>query len=108
MNITEKTRGKWTLLALEGRIDSQGAVDLDLALQAALADGKQYLLLDLRNVPYINSSGLRALADVLTQLQKDGGDLQLVDMHPKVKRVFEIIGFDNFFTIHETLETVPG
>jgi anti-anti-sigma factor len=47
---------------------------------------------------------LRTRADVLTIAREDGGDLRLASLNPKVQRVFQIIGFDKFFNIYDTLE----
>lgn len=104
MNITERDQNGITIFVLEGRVDSEGAVDLDLALQAASAANKYKLVLDMSQVRYINSAGLRTLADILTQSQQQNGDLKLVDLNPKVQRVFQIIGFDKFFNIYPTTE----
>jgi anti-anti-sigma factor len=104
MNITEREQQGVTIFVLEGRVDSEGAVDMDLALQAATAEGKYKLVLEMSQVRYINSAGLRTLADVLTQAKESGGNVCLVDLNPKVRRVFQIIGFDNFFDIYDSLD----
>jgi len=104
MNITEREQNGITVFALEGRVDSEGAVDMDLALQAATSEGKYKIILDMSQVRYINSAGLRTLADILTQTKENQGDLKLVDLHPKVQRVLQIIGFDEFFSIYATVE----
>lgn len=104
MNITEREQNGVTIFTLDGRVDSEGAVDLDLALQTATSEGKSKMILEMSQVRYINSSGLRTLADILTQNRKGGGDLKLVNLHPKVQRVFQIIGFDKFFSIYATVE----
>jgi len=104
MNITEREQNGVTIYSVEGRVDSEGAVDLDLTLQAATADGKHKMVLEMAEVRYINSAGLRTLADILTQNQKAGGDLKLVNLHPKVQRVFQIIGFERFFNIYESVD----
>jgi anti-sigma B factor antagonist len=105
MNITERDVHGISVYVLEGRIDTQGAVDLDLALQSAVAEGQHKMILDMADVRYINSSGLRTMADVLTKNKEAGGDLKLVAMNRKVVRVFRIIGFDKFFSIYDKLET---
>ncbi len=105
MNITERSENGITLFTLRGRIDTQGAVDLDLTLQAAVAEGKHKMVLDMAEVRYISSAGLRTLADVLTKNREADGDLKLVALDRKVLRVFRIIGFDKFFSIYDTLET---
>jgi anti-sigma B factor antagonist len=104
MNITEREQNGVTIFTLDGRVDSEGAVDLDLALQTATSEGKSKMVLVMSQVRYMNSSGLRTLADILTQNRKSGGDLKLVNLHPKVQRVFQIIGFDKFFSIYPTVE----
>jgi anti-sigma B factor antagonist len=104
MKINEREQNGIAIFDLEGRIDSEGAVDLDLALQTATDEGKYKLILDLSQVRYINSAGLRTLADILTQAKAHDGDLKLVDLNPKVKRVFQIIGFDKFFATYDTLK----
>jgi anti-anti-sigma factor len=104
MKVTERVEGEASVFILEGRVDTQGAVDLDLALQAAVSAGKHNMVLDMSEVKYISSAGLRTLADVLTKNKDAGGDLKLVALSPKVMRVFRIIGFDNFFSIYNTVE----
>jgi anti-sigma B factor antagonist len=104
MNITQSEKNGVTIFVLDGRVDSDGAVELDQALQTSTSEGKYHMILDMSAVRYINSAGLRTLADILTQNQANGGDLRLVDLNPKVQRVFQIIGFDKFFTTYATLE----
>jgi anti-anti-sigma factor len=104
MNILERDENGVTVFVLEGRIDTEGAVDMDLALQAAASEGQHKMVLDMAKVRYIGSAGLRTLADVLTKNKDAGGDLKLVALNPKVQRVFRIIGFDKFFSIYDALE----
>lgn len=103
MNITPIEENGITVFVLDGRIDSEGAIDLDLALQSTLAEGRYKMVLDMAKVRYLNSAGLRTLADILTQSRENGGDLRLAALNPKVQRVFQIIGFDKFFQIYENV-----
>jgi anti-sigma B factor antagonist len=104
IDIVERDENDVTVFVLDGRIDTQGAVDVDLALQAAVSEGRHKMVLDMAKVRYIGSAGLRTMADVLTKNQEQGGDLKLVALNPKVQRVFRIIGFDKFFSIYDTIE----
>ena len=104
MDIIERDENGVAVYVLEGRIDTAGAVDLDLALQAAAASGKNRMILDMSEVRYIGSAGLRTMADVLTKNQKAGGDLKLVALNRKVERVLRIIGFDKFFSIYDAVD----
>ena len=62
------------------------------------------MVLDMADVQYVSSAGLRTLANVLTQNREAGGDLKLVALGQRVTRIFRIIGFDSFFSIYDTLE----
>lgn len=100
MHINSRLDNGIMICVLEGRVDSTGASQMDEELQRALADGQYKIVLDMAGVTYINSAGLRTLADVLTQARGQEGDLRLVALSPKVERVFKIIGFDKFFATY--------
>jgi len=104
MNIKQQETKGVIVFTLDGRADSVGAGELTAALQGTAAEGKHKIVLDMANVHYINSAGLRTLADILTQTRNNGGDMRLVALNPKVERVFKIIGFDKFFDIYHTVE----
>jgi anti-anti-sigma factor len=103
-DIQERSQEGISIFTLGGRVDTEGAVNLDIQLHAALAEGKHKMVLDMSELRYINSAGLRTLADVLTQNKENGGDLKLVGLNPKIRRVFEIVGFNHFFSSYETVE----
>ena len=104
MNITQRVENGITVYVLEGRIDTQGSAELDDVLQTAVSESKHKMVLDMAEVSYISSSGLRTLADVVTKNREAGGDLKLVSVSRKVLRVLRIIGFDRFFSLYDTLE----
>ena len=104
MHISENEDGKVVIVSVEGRVDTESAVDVNTTLQNVVSSGKYNLVLDMSDVSYISSSGLRVLADILTRSRKAGGDLKLVGLSDKVLRVMQIIGFTQFFSMYETLE----
>jgi anti-sigma B factor antagonist len=104
MDLTERIENGITVFVLQGRIDTEGAMDMDLALQAAVLGGQHKIVLDMAGVRYISSAGLRTLADVVTKNRGAGGDLKLVALNQRVMRVFRIIGFDTLLAIYDTGE----
>ena len=104
MDIAERDQNGVTVFTLQGRVDTQGAVDMDMALEAAVAAGKNNMVLDMADVNYISSAGLRTLADVVTKNREAGGDLKLVAVNRKVLRVLRIIGFDRFFSLYDSVD----
>lgn len=108
MNIVERDEQGVTVFTLDGRVDTQGSVTMDQALQAAVGKGQYKMILDMTEVTYISSAALRSMADVLTKNKKAGGDLKLVALSSKILRVFRIIGFDKYFSLYDTLEAAQA
>ena len=71
-------------------------------LQSALSAGKHNMVVDMSEVEYISSAGLRALAAVHVRSRAEGGDMKLAGLNERVTRVFNIIGFDLLMSIHDT------
>ncbi len=104
MKISQRYEKDVTVYVLEGRVDSEGAIQLDDTLRAAVEAGETKIVLDMAEVQYMNSAALRTLADIITKTRDKGGDMKLAGLQPKVRRVLQIVGFDRFSSVHETLQ----
>jgi anti-sigma B factor antagonist len=82
-----------------GRLDSSSGQMLNTALNAQLDAGHHRLVIDMDEVNYISSGGLKVLIAAWRKAQALGGTIVLAGMQPKVYKVFEISGFDSLFTI---------
>jgi anti-anti-sigma factor len=89
---------------IDGRVDTDGAYQLEKRLNESIDNAHYELVLDLSQTNYLNSAGLRILADALTRCRQQGGNVKLAAPNIKVMRVLEIIGFDKFFEIFPTVE----
>ena len=104
MNITKRVENDIAVFAVEGRIDFVSVLQMDDALQTAISVGQHNMVLDMTEVQYINSAGLRTLAKALTRSRKSRGDLRLAALDPMVMLIFEMVGFDSLFKIYNTLQ----
>ena len=104
MEITQRVEGDITVVQPDGRIDTQAAEQLDQVLQAVLAGGNYRIVVDMSEVEYISSAGLRSLAAVLVKCRDEGGDMKLAALNERVTRVFKIIGFDLLMSVTDTPE----
>ena len=86
-------------VAPQGRLDAVTVPEFETVLDQSLAAGHLRLVVDLVDVTYVSSSGLRALLRARRQAQAGGGDVVLCDMNPRVREVFEMIGFTSLFRI---------
>lgn len=94
MNITLNRNGSELTVALEGRLDTLTAPDLEEQLEPEL-DDVQKLIFDLAGLEYISSAGLR----VLLAAQKEMDEMAVKNVGPAVMDVFEVTGFSDFLNI---------
>jgi len=92
-----------TLIAISGEIDFNAAPELRNALQSATKNAKK-LIVDLAQVPYMDSSGVAVLVETLQTQRRNGNQLILCNLQPKVVGIFEIARLDMVFTIVSDLE----
>ncbi len=97
MKITKKQDGSALVIALEGRLDTTTAPDLEKELKTSL-DGVTDLTLDLTNLDYISSAGLRVLLSAHKTMMKQG-QMKVTNASDIVKEVFDVTGFSDILTI---------
>lgn len=90
-----------TLVEVSGRVDSMNANQLGEALSHQLESGQTQLVLDLADVDYMSSAGLRELVIAYKKAQKRAGDVRLVQPSPRVREILEMAGLDSVFQIYE-------
>ena len=82
---------------IDGRIDATTAPQLEAELTSSLA-GMVNLILDLKNLTYISSAGLRVLLVAQKQMMKQGA-MRVINVCDAVMDVFEMTGFSDILTI---------
>ncbi len=90
------------MITLNGRFDSPAAPLFDAWFAEQDKPEISRYLLDLAEVPYITSAGLRSLLKLLKLLEGRGGKLVLCNVVSPVQDLFRIAGFAGFLTICET------
>lgn len=93
LTVDSRRTAEGPLLVPSGELDIDSAPVLDEALRRA-ADAETPVTVDLRELTFMDSTGLHLLVDAATRLERSGGSLTLVRGRPEVQRVFEITGLD--------------
>lgn len=97
MEIIKNTNGETLTLNIVGRLDTTTAPELENELKASL-DGVNDLVLDLVDLDYISSAGLRVLLAAQKIMNKQGS-MVIVNAKSEIMEVFEITGFTDILTI---------
>lgn len=99
-----ETADSMTVLPLDGRLDALLAPQVNAQAQQLIEAGTRYLIIDLEQVHFMSSSGLRILLIIRKELLALGGELRLAALQPQVREVFDITGFAQLFAIHATTD----
>ena len=97
MNIVRNKDGSKLTLALEGRLDTTTAPQLEAELKASL-DGVAELELDFEKLEYLSSAGLRVLLAAQKVMNKQGS-MVIRHVNETIHEVFEVTGFIDILTI---------
>jgi anti-sigma B factor antagonist len=94
-----------SLIRLNGRLDARTSLEVKAALQELLKDqGHRKIIIDLEEVPFIDSSGLAALVSGLRLARENKGDIVLSGAQSQAQIVFRLTMLDRIFAIHPTAE----
>ena len=97
MTITKTQNGTALEIALEGRLDTMTAPELETELNASLG-GAESLTLDFSKLDYISSAGLRVLLSAHKAMSTKGG-MKVKNVNEIVREVFDVTGFADILTI---------
>ena len=109
MTLTEREVGDVTILDLRGRLVlDDGDLLFRDRVNELVGKGRKKLVVNLRDVTYIDSCGIGVLISKLVSVRNKGGDLKLVQLSPRSHRVFDICRLDNVFEVFESEDEAIG
>lgn len=99
LTIKERTAGDITILDMNGKMTiGEGSVALRTAIRRLLEEGKKKILLNLGGVSYIDSSGIGELVSSFTAINKEQGQLKLLNLTDKLK---DLLGITKLLTVFD-------
>ena len=110
MEISEARSQGAVILGLQGRVDASNAASLEEKVLQLIDGGERRLVIDMAQLEYISSAGLRVFLLTAKRLSKVNGKLALSALKHQVREVFDIAGFSSIFQIcqnqHDALSAV--
>jgi stage II sporulation protein AA (anti-sigma F factor antagonist) len=104
MDITETRSAGVVTLALSGRLDGTSSGGLETKMLALIDAGDRRFIIDMANVDFMSSVGLRAFVVIAKGLHAVGGRIVLCAVQPPIKQLFELTGLNASFTMRDTRE----
>jgi anti-sigma B factor antagonist len=107
LNISEQ--GNITIINIdEERMDAHNSGDLKERMLQLFDEGKANLIIDLKSVRFIDSSGLGALVSGFKNASAREGSLKLCNLQPQVRSMFELTRLHRVFEIYPSVEETLG
>ncbi len=102
INVRSLDEGDARICEAGGELDAYTAPDLRDALDGELGDGNAVLVVDLKDLTYLDSTGLGILVGTAKRCRQAGGDLAVACTRPNLLKIFQISG------THEILNVAPS
>jgi anti-sigma B factor antagonist len=90
-SVKSELNGQVAVVAVSGRVDSVSAGTLYAELAKIVHENKK-IVLDLKDVVYLSSAGVRAIVRILQSAQKSGGGVKLASIPENVREVLQTVG----------------
>jgi anti-sigma B factor antagonist len=102
MDISEDTKADAVVLVLSGRLDATTAKTFEDKILGVIGAGVQRLIVDLAQLDYVSSSGLRVFLLAAKRLQNTDRKIALCSLKEHVRQVFDLAGFSSILSIYNS------
>ena len=104
MEITEERKADMLMLRIIGKLDASTSKGLEDKILAVIGGGQSKLIVNLSQLDYISSAGLRVFLLAAKRMNETNGKFILCSLQAPVKQVFDIAGFSSFLTLAASTE----
>lgn len=104
MDYEVKLDGNRKIIALHGELDLYKTGKLKRELLENINDDLGYLVIDMSDLKYMDSSGIALMAFLQKQMKSRNGKFAFVSVNEEIMNVLKLAALDKFFTIYETKE----
>lgn len=105
MEIITRKEKNTVVVSVKGRMDAVSSPEFEKGLEELMAEGEKVFIIDLGELDYISSAGLRSILATAKKLKPNEGQILLSSLKDVVKEVFDISGFSSIIPIHESVES---
>ncbi|WP_035803625.1 STAS domain-containing protein [Kitasatospora mediocidica] len=105
LTVTCVCRDELAVVSVTGELDADSGPLLHVHLANQLAHGRRHLIVDLRGVPFMDSSGLNVIIRAMRETTLAGGSLALAAPTPAVNQLFRLTGINLTHPVHADVES---
>lgn len=101
MEINKAISNQNVIITLKGRLDTMPAPQLDDEAKSIDFDEVETVTLNLKDLEYISSSGLRVILALYKSLKSKGGNLKIVNVSNTIMELFSMTGMSDYLDIEQ-------
>jgi anti-anti-sigma factor len=106
--VSKSVSDKVSIVEFNGALNARSAEDAKQTFRDLAENGVIQVVVDLHQVPFIDSSGLAALVSGLKTLGGEAANLKLAAPQSQARLLFELTMFDRVFEIHDGIDDALG
>ena len=104
LTIVTNQTGPASIVTVSGRVDSETAPQLEAALSAITSQGASKIIVNLSELEYMSSAGLRSLVGAAKSAKNGGGELKLAAIPQMIQSVMYTVGLDKMVNVYANVE----
>ena len=108
VDIVHRELPRVDILAVSGRVQAPEAAQLQERINALFAERRSRIVLDFERLEYISSGGLRVLVLARKTAQDAQGDVRIVNLPERLRKVFDLVGLTTIFTFYDDMVDAVG
>ena len=97
--VNRTTEGEVSILSVNGYLDAHTAPEFESAIQQEIESDRHKILVDCAELTYISSAGLGVFMGFVEEVRENSGDIKICGLIPKVRQVFDMLGFQQLYHI---------
>ncbi|MGW1027964.1 STAS domain-containing protein [Streptomyces sp. NPDC002577] len=102
--IVHRDENDWTIVEIHGEVDVYTVPQIRDHVVTRIEEGRLRVILDLRRVTFIDSTGLGVFVGILKRIRERDGELRLVIASQTVRRIFDLTSLYGVFPIYDSLD----
>lgn len=103
-DVVVTSTGRWAVVSVTGELDVATAPRLRQEAVRLVSGGQVDVILDLGGVDFLDSTGLGVIIGILKRVRSHGGELVVVGLAPRVRKVFEMTRVIEILPTFDTVE----
>ncbi|HOV92223.1 MAG TPA: STAS domain-containing protein [Candidatus Kapabacteria bacterium] len=97
-----------SILQIIGFLDAHTANSLENAIGKLIREDNFKIICDCTEIEYISSAGFGVFMEFIEELRANGGDLKFTGLSPKLKNLFDLLGFNVLFEVNDDIEELKS